>query len=154
VTNGPGRSDDIALANLLREHAGREGEALRAYEDLVKGVDDPGVRFLASMILDDERRHHELITEMLHQVQSILWDVDVEPQVPHLTTRADPDLRAATDRLLALEREDAEELQQLRRQARTQSESTLLPLLAELMAHDTAKHIAILEVLHRHVRAE
>lgn len=143
-------SAERAIAAHLREHGPREGELLAAYEQLVDGCDDEGIRYLASMIIEDEHRHHRLVEEMLHQVESFIWEVDRDPQVPYLTERVDPDLRAATDELLALEREDARELKQLRREMRSQPKSSLLPLLVELMIHDTAKHIAILKVIRAH----
>ncbi len=87
---------------------------------------------------------------MLHQMESFLWDVDVEPKVPYLPERVDPELRAATDELLKLERDDAAELRKLRRQVRSQPTSSLLPLLVDLMVHDTAKHIEILKVIRAH----
>lgn len=142
--------DEQSIARVLREHGSREGAALSAYEKLTDECDDPGIRYLATLILEDERRHHRLIDEMLHQIESFLWDVEVEPKVPYLRHRVDPDLRKATDELLALEREDAEELRRLRRQVRSQSPSSLLPLLVELMLHDTAKHIEILKVIRAH----
>jgi len=134
-----------AIAAHLREHGPREGALLGAYQELIDQCEDEGVRYLAGMILEDERRHHRLIDEMLHQIESFIWEVERDPQVPYLTPRVDPELRAATDELLALEREDAKELKQLRREMRSQPDSSLLPLLVELMIHDTAKHIAILK---------
>jgi len=142
--------DEQAIALVLREHGKREGAALSAYEKLTTECDDPGIRYLATMILEDERRHHRLIEEMLHQIESFLWDVEVEPKVPYLRRRVDPELREATDELLALEREDADELRRLRRQVRSQPSSSLLPLLVDLMVHDTAKHIEILKVIRAH----
>lgn len=148
------REAETEIAELLREHGSHEGAALSAYETLVEHVDVPGVRFLASIILEDERRHHRLIAEMLHQVESVLWEVDVEPQVPYLSPIVAPALREAIDELLEIEQADAEELRRLRKQVRSQSETSLLPLLADLMFHDTAKHIAILETLRRHTLAD
>lgn len=148
----PVRDDELAIAAMLREHGPREGEALAEYKRLVEQCDDPGIRYLAELILADEERHHRQIGEMLHQIESFLWEVEIEPQTPYLGVHHDADLRAATDRLLKLEREDAAELRTLRKRIKSQSSSSLLPLLVELMIHDTSKHIAILKLIREHVK--
>lgn len=148
----PVREDEVAIADLLREHGPREGAALAEYEQLVEKCDDPGIRYLAELILDDERRHHRVITEMLHQIESFLWEVDVEPQVPYLRVHRDAELREATEQLLKFEREDAAELRKLRKRMKSQTSSSMLPLLVDLMIHDTSKHIAILKLIRDHVK--
>jgi Mn-containing catalase len=147
----PIRDAELAIAASLAEHGPREGAALAEYERLVESCDDEGIRYLAGMVLEDERRHHQMIREMLNQIQSYLWETDVEPQVPYLHVHHDPELRGATDRLLKLEREDAKELRKLRRQVKDQPSSSMLPLLVELMLHDTAKHVQILKLIRAHV---
>lgn len=144
--------DEIAIAELLGEHGPREGAALAAYQQLAERVDDPGVRYLIELIMTDEERHHRVITEMLHQIQSFVWDTHVEPQVPYLSTMVDAELRDATERLIELEKDDAKELRRLKRQMHGQPSSSMLPLLVELMEHDTAKHIAILKLIRAHVK--
>lgn len=146
--------DEIKIANFLREHGPREGAALAAYEQLIAEVDDPGIRYLAQMILEDERRHHSMITAMLHQIESFLWNTEVDGAVPYLEDRVDPSLHAATKGLLDLEHEDANELRHLRRALKHQPSGSLLPLLVECMLHDTAKHIAILETIRDHTKAK
>lgn len=148
---GPVRDDEVKIAAALAEHGPREGEALAEYERLIEECDDPGVRYLAEMILADERRHHQQITEMLHQVQSYLWETEVEPQVPHLQHRHDARLHAATQRLIDIEREDAKELRKLHHDVKSQPDSSMLPLLVELMMLDTQKHIAMLKLIRSHV---
>lgn len=150
---GPPNQHERAIATLLREHGPREGEALAEYQKLVAECTDEGVKYLASLILEDERRHHQVINEMLHQIESFLWDSEQEPRTPYLSERVDPELRAATDRLLEFEREDAKELRRLRREVKSQPSSSLLPLLVDLMIHDTAKHIEILKLIRKHTKA-
>lgn len=148
----PVREAELAIAASLSAHGPREGAALEEYRTLMEQCDDAGIRYLAGLILDDEERHHRQINEMLHQIQSFLWETEVEPRVPYLTVRDDPDLHAATERLLEIEHEDAAELRNLRRQVRSQPSSSLLPLLVELMLLDTAKHIEILKLIKRHTK--
>lgn len=148
----PVRDAEMAIAAALRAHGEMEGAALAEYARLAETCEDAGIRYLIELILADERRHHRQIEEMLHQIESFLWEVDVQPSVPPARRRNDPELRAATERLLRIEREDAAELRELRRQMRTQPPTSLLPLLVELMLRDTSKHIAILKHIKRLTR--
>lgn len=149
----PDHDVEIELISMLQSHGPREGEALASYQRLIEDSDDEGLRYLVQLILEDERRHHKVIEEMLHVIQGFVWEVDVQPSVPGLSRRVDPELRAETQRLLALEQEDAKELRRLRTALRHSHNSPMLPLLAELMVHDTAKHIAILKFIRSHTRS-
>jgi hypothetical protein len=44
---------------------------------------------------------------MANKIKSLVWEVDVEPKVPSMTSRSDPRLLAETRRLLAFEFESA-----------------------------------------------
>jgi hypothetical protein len=98
-------------------------------------------------MIEDEERHHQLIEEMANRVESWLVEVEIEPETPALSPRADPALLDETRRLLALERQDARELRLLRRELRDTPTTSLLRFLAELMLRDTAKHIEILRFI-------
>lgn len=141
------------IIQTLELHGPREIDALQMYEALVESSDDAGISLLASAIIDDERRHHMLMTQMLAMARATLRPEEADADVPRLTHRTDPALRAAIDRLLELEREDADELRLLQRELRSIPESSMLPLLVEMMYLDTAKHIEILKVLRHHVTA-
>lgn len=143
----PAPSAEIELLAMLREHAPREGAALAAYQRLIDAVEDDGVRYLGRLILEDERRHHGVIKEMLQMLESFTSGVPLEAGTPELRPRPDPELRAATTELLALEREDARELRRLRRALRGANVPSLLPLLVEVMISDTQKHIGILRAI-------
>jgi hypothetical protein len=67
--------------------------------------------------------------------------------VPHLRPHASPELKEATRQLLKMEKADSVELHRLREQLDGGPESSLLPLLVDLMINDTAKHIAILSFI-------
>lgn len=135
------------LIALLSEHGPREGAALSSYQRLIDDVEDEGIRYLMSMILDDERRHHRIIDEMLNTIQSFVWEVDVTPSTPSVRRGSMPEVHARTLELLALEREDAKELRALRRALRSGRAYPVHGLLVEMMEQDTAKHIAILEFI-------
>lgn len=142
----PDRDFDRGVLSMLRSHGAREGAALDAYQRaLDESSTSDGVRYLVELILDDERRHHKVFAEMANALQSFIDELPVEPKVPALAPRRDPELLDVTRKLLALEREDAKELRRLRKALRGAPKSMLHPLLVDLMRHDTDKHIAILE---------
>ena len=64
---------------------------------------------------------------------------------------ADPNrLVAALDDLLAVEKDDAQQLKTLEKSLKDVRHTTVWPLLVELMEMDTRKHIKILEFLREH----
>jgi rubrerythrin len=144
--------DDVAveLWTLLRTHGQRESHALDAYAALVSASGDEGVRYLSRLILDDEERHHHMVAEMANRLTSELNEVELQPAVP-AAVHGDAALLQKVRELLDLEQDDARELHRLRRQLRHEPTASLLPLLAELILHDTEKHIAILKFIRGHV---
>jgi hypothetical protein len=56
------------------------------------------------------------------------------------------------EKLLAFERQDAKELKDLEKRFKDYRRTTIWPLLTELMALDTQKHIRILEFLLHHAK--
>ncbi len=97
--------------------------------------------------MDDEERHHEVIREMANRIESWMQGATIEPGIPSLSPRVDPDLLEETRRLIALERQDAKELRLLQKELRYAPPTSLLPLLVKLMLHDTARHIEILRFI-------
>ena len=133
----------------LRTHAEGEAVVLESYHRLANECPDEGVRYLGVLIIDDEERHHKVITEMCNRIDSwIIRGVSIEPSTPALSPRVDRVLLQQTQRLIALERRDARELRSLKRQLRHTSPTSLLPLLVKLMLHDTATHLEILQFIH------
>lgn len=151
---GPDRDLEYAALQLLSTHGQREGAALAAYERVASEAQpDDAVTYLIGLIIEDERRHHRVFEEMANELKSFVWEVEVQPRVPSATTRKDPALLAETKKLLAFEKQDAKELRQLQKLLRQGPKSSLHPLLVDVMLHDTAKHIAILEFIRDHLSA-
>jgi hypothetical protein len=141
--------DEQLLAHFT-EHENGELDLLRAHLEF-RDSGPEHVRYLVDMILQDEAHHHETFRELVNRVRSDIDFRDYEPKVPYLTRdrkkcRA---LIAATDRLLAFEREDMSSLRHLQKELRPVRDTTLFSLLVELMELDTKKHIAILEFIRR-----
>lgn len=145
----PDRDLERRVINLLKEHGPREGEALAAYEQLAEESSDSAHRYLMELIIEDERRHHRVIEEMLHAVESFVWEVDVEPRTPAAVRRPDERIYEATGELLKLEREDARELRRLKKELRGSRAWSVHGLLVDVMLQDTNKHIKILEFIRR-----
>ncbi|HLY84742.1 MAG TPA: hypothetical protein VKQ71_17290 [Acidimicrobiales bacterium] len=148
----PDRTVDNALIDMLSSHAQREGAALASYQQLAEESGDEGLHYLVRLIMEDEARHHQQISEMLNNLHSFTWELDLQPKVPEMAVRDDPVLRNETERLLAFEKEDAKELRRLRKELRRSQGYPLLPLLVNLMLHDTAKHIDILRFVRSQAR--
>jgi rubrerythrin len=149
----PDRDLENMVLRMLETHGEREGTALASYER-VAGESSAGgaVQYLVRLILEDERRHHRVFAEMANELKSFVWELDVEPRTPAMVDRPDPELLHETKGLLAFEKSDAKELRQLRKVLRHAPPSSLQPLLVDLMLHDTAKHISILEFIRDHLK--
>jgi hypothetical protein len=152
ASRAPDRDFELGVLRLLETHGEAEGALLDAYSKVAERSSGKGAtEFLVQLILDDEYRHHQMFAEMANALRSFLWEVPVRPSLPSMPVHSDPDLLAETKRLLAFEKHDAKELRKLRKTLKHSPSSSLDPLMVELMLHDTAKHIAILEFIEAHL---
>ena len=142
-----------SVVHAFQAHVRDEGEFLERYQQAVDGVDDPALRFLLQMILDDERRHHALFEQMADAARGDTPTAGDLPGAPHPDTSVAATLLAPTERLLDAEREDRDRLRHLARDLEALRDDTLWHLLVGLMEIDTQKHIAILEYLRKRLRA-
>ena len=148
----PDRDFEHRLLQLLEHHGAAEGVLLEAYQEIAARSDtDPAVRFLVELILNDERRHHDVFEQMANAIRSFIWEVPVEPRLPAAVRRQNPELHAATAELLRSERTDRKELKALRSSLRHHRGSSFDALMVDMMLHDTEKHIAILDYIHDHL---
>ena len=145
-------SDEAAIAHLSR-HVDDEQAILAEYRTLLEESPDKYVCYLIGLILEDEVRHHQLLTEMLHRLESdVAWST-IEPSVPWIRSPREPKaLRDATRRFIAIERRDRAQLRHLKRELRRSHTVSLLPLVVELMELDTGKHLRILKFLRSSTR--
>jgi rubrerythrin len=141
-----------ALYEQLTSHERAERELLVEYEKAAASS-SAAVRFLTGLILEDERRHHSLFRDLAATLRS---DVELRPTdatIPPLDHLGpDADLAEIVTRLIAHERADRRELRRLARELANEIDTTMWPLLVDLMRMDTEKHIAILEFVRRHAR--
>jgi hypothetical protein len=138
--------------DLLVEHVAKEREVVEDYDALLESSTGH-VRFLLGLIVADELRHHELYQEWAKTLRSFASLEEPPDGVPNLVSEAEPQrLVAAVEKLLDLEKEDAKQLKDLEKRFKDFRRTTIWPLLAELMAFDTQKHIHILEFLLHHAK--
>ncbi len=140
------------LVRHLEQHGSDEGELLAVYEDVAEHSTDEAARYLISLILEDERRHHRLLVEMAN---SIAWgDPSVSPDraTPAISGCVDGELLLLTRKLRRAEEADYRKLRRMRRRLRPFAKTTMWTLLIDLMMLDTKKHATILRFLERRNR--
>ena len=151
---GPQPSDaDRALITLLGDHVANEAAVLHAWDELAARAPEPHVRYIAGLIVEDERVHHALLAEMLERVRSDAQWQTTEPGIPWV--RAPKDRQAllfAIENLERVERSDLRRVRALRRRLRAQRRTSLLWALADLLESDTRKHLRLLKFLRRAAR--
>jgi rubrerythrin len=137
----------------LCSHVDNELEVLQAYERLASTTESEAFRYLAKLILDDERRHHEFLRNLADTVR-ISAELTREPApIPFIDFSADrEEILAATDRFLAVEKEDDREIRRLSKELRDVRDTTLWVLVLDLIRADNEKHRRILEFIHERAK--
>ena len=138
----------------LTEHGRREGELLEEYVQAAEQTGSKALAYVVDLLVDDERRHHRHFAELAASLKSEAELRFEDPVIPRLDFhRVDAEqVLEVTRRLVAEERADLAALKRLRRQLRDVEDTTLWALLVDVMQHDTAKHVAILEFVEQHAR--
>ena len=116
------------LVEILTRHGKEEGVLLERYQRLAQETTSEAIRYLVTLIMEDERRHHTLLADMAN---TIAWGSTPDPfgvAVPHVLPWNDPDGRfiQETKELLDFELRDQSELRQLRRRLHPYKETCLL----------------------------
>jgi hypothetical protein len=139
----------------LSSHMDNEVELLAAYQEAAAESGSAAFQYLASLIVDDERRHHRVFEELANALRSDVELRPVEPAVPDMAGFGQLPAKVVelTDQLLAREEQDAAELRQLSRELRDVRDTTLWQLLVKVMELDTEKHAEILRFVKKHARA-
>ena len=138
------------IYDYVANHVAIEGAMLDEYQRLAD--DDsrsPAFRYLANLILTDERRHHQIFNDLAESIRQMAeLRLEDEP-IPSLRGLRSDRIRigAVTERLIAAERADARELKQFAKKLKEVRDTTLWGLLVDVMLDDTAKHIRILSFI-------
>lgn len=140
------------ITHAFQAHVREEAQFLDEYEALSTSLDDPGTRFLVELILEDERRHHQLFERMSATALGEADGDDATPPPPRLTPADAVRVLGPTERFLDAEKEDRRHLAELRKQLRPARDDTLWELIIELLELDTTKHVRILEYVRDRAR--
>lgn len=137
----------------LSGHVEDEHEVLQAYSALADSTGSEAFKYVAELILDEERRHHQVLRDLTEAVRRAA-SLSGEPSpIPHLDLYKDREaILAATDRLLAVEEEDQRHLKALAKELEDFEGTTLWSLLVKLMQADNDKHRMILKFVKRNAR--
>jgi rubrerythrin len=144
-------ADADRLVRALEAHASAEAHDLADCQDLAQRSDDPYVRLLFDMIIDDEQRHQALLQSMVGHLR------DGPPPGDGLSVPADlsdatatplpgVELAAALRDLIRNEHEAARHLRHVGRQDAAVYEG-LYAVLLDSIARDSEKHAALLRYL-------
>lgn len=144
--------DTRDLVSLLEQHSSEEGELLAVYEDLAEHSTDEDARYLISLILEDEHRHHRLLVEMANAIAWSVPSASPDRATPAISTSMDGALLVLTRKLRRAEEADHRKLRRMRRRLRPFAKTTMWALLVDLMMLDTKKHATILRFLERRNR--
>ena len=149
-----GSVESHELVDLLTRHGSEEGALLERYQRFIHDAPTTDVRYLVQLIIEDERRHHRLLTELANAIAwgSSEWSPD--PAMPTVAAPVDGDegqaLLRETQLLLQSEKRDRIELKRLRKRLRSYAKTTMWTLVVDLMLLDTEKHTRILEFIVDH----
>lgn len=142
------------LVELIARHGSEEGAILSRYEQLVHREPAPEIRYLVGLILEDERRHHQMLGELANTIAWGWSRWSPDRSVPELTvdkaSSDRSDLVDATKDLIRAEERDRAELQRLRKRLRPYADTTLWSLIVDTLVLDTEKHLRILKFILSH----
>lgn len=145
---------DQRLLNHVESHLQAEGTTAGSYVSLAE-MGDPQVKYLARMFAADEQRHHEMLSELMGSVRSVAdWrpDESTWSTTPALGEVQRASLVRAVNELIRVEKADAAELKQLRRDFKAHSDGTFWATIIEVMELDTEKHLRILTAIKRSLK--
>jgi hypothetical protein len=145
---------EAQLYDHLTSHEENERQMLVKYQEAAAASKSAAFAYLASLIVDDEMRHHQTFRDLASALRS---DAELRPEQPVIPRldfgKSDPEqILELTEQLLERERADAKEFHRFGREMKDVKDTTLWWLLVKLMEMDTAKHIEILEFIRHHAR--
>jgi rubrerythrin len=142
------------LYDHVTAHGKNEGEVLQGYAELAESTDSPAFAYLARLILDDERRHHQVLDDLAETIRTSAQLSGEPTPIPDLALfTADRErILTETERFLALENEDNKALDRLAKDMKDVRNTTLWELVLRLMQDDNAKHRRILEFIRDRAR--
>lgn len=141
------------LLAMLGAHVDGESEHIEAYRRLADTIDDPIVKVLMDLVIEDEERHHELMRRMTARLRDDLEATRSEAALPYAPSPRNGRLRGFAAVVEAYAKDERQGVRQLRRLAGDASliYDGLFALLLETMADDSAKHERIMRFVLRRI---
>ena len=142
----PGESLSERLLRSMRVHVEEENESVQAHKAVIAATDDPAVKLLLNVILEDEERHHGLLQRMAESFHEELTGVYSSGALPSGTaTGTKPSAEAIETVRTSLQKEHdgVHKMRQIAEQSRALY-GGLFSLLMEAMALDSQKHEHVL----------
>ncbi len=138
----------------LIEHVNGEWQILQDYERLADETESPAFAYLARLILDDERRHHQMLSDLAETIRTSAMLSGEPTPIPDLGVfRADREkILAETERFLAAEEEDNRHLERVAKELRDVRNTTVWELIIRLIQQDNEKHRHILRFIRDRAR--
>lgn len=136
----PTTSEDLLA--ILSAHVDGESEHIEAYRRLSHTIEDPIVKLLMDLVIEDEQRHHELMLRMAARLSDDLQATRSANALPYAPSPRNGRLRAfaaIVDEHARDERQGVRELRRLADEAGLIYDG-LFRLILETMADDSAKH--------------
>lgn len=144
---------DQHLYDHVSQHVTGEVEALKEYEALAGSTESKAFAYAAGLILADERRHHEMLTELEETIRSSAELRTAPPPIPDLDLHKDREaIVELSQKLLEIEKRDRQELKSLRKELRDYKDTTLWELVLAILDADNAKHRMILKFVRDHAK--
>ena len=144
----PDQWDDRLLAH-IDEHLVMETNVSAEYESYAE-MGDAQIRYLAGLIAAAEHRHHSTLSGIAASVRATAGGEGEAPewgQSGPLAADQRETVLKETKRLLQIEQDDAEKLKQIREDLRSAPRGAMWPVLVEIMAIDTEKHVKVLQAI-------
>ncbi len=148
-----GNAWEEALHRHLISHVEQEQDLLDAYQSAAEESQSSAFRYLVTVIIEEERRHHATFGELGKTLQTEVEhgaDGFAVPRLGHWGFERERILEL-TEGFLAEEAKDDAALRELEAELDPVKDTTMWPLLVRLMRADTSKHLAILEFIKEHV---
>jgi hypothetical protein len=146
-TQPPSLSERVIRA--LEAHASAEAHDVATCEQVMQRSEDPVVKLLVGMIVEDEQRHHSLLQSMVRRLQEEVEFVSSPTALPvgdDDVDNSDTELPTTLRNLIRDEHEAARHLRHIARQE-PHMYGGLYPILLETIARDSEKHATIFRFL-------
>lgn len=141
------------LYHHVTQHVQTEQGLLENYVSAAQGTESKALNYLVNLIIEDEKRHHRMFSELAASLKHGLdWTIS-GPEIPAMDFyKVDSEkMKEVTESLLANEMQDSRDLEILHKMVKVSKDATLWNLIVDIMQRDTEKHIAILRFIKHHI---